>query len=357
MAKKENKKKKTIRSIPFRLYFIIIALMSIIIVQNYQKVIDGISNLRNKVDDTYSSATEDKLDAKSVMQEIMKGKDSKYSMNTIYKSLTALDRIPKYKDEYIPNDYKYFFNNYLTIKEEKNDSNRVKLDDNIIFSTLETSTYSAKLDFSKNKTYYEHKKEIDKKSLDKIIITGTYSTPEELPTGLALDKGSVISPFIFDWDGFLIVYSNGNMEVQHRNYLNIGGRKFNLSKGFNELQGLIQFCRIRNVSIIQSHLILSNGENISNSKNHKKFRRRIIFTDSSGNISIFDSFENQLTLFEASEMIKKKYNAFNAINLDMGTYNLGLIKNGGNIRDISNIGKSTKLTNVLEIEKTVTNDR
>lgn len=361
MSKKEknkkSKKKLKQKKSYVKLYFIIAVLTVIVILQNYQNVVDSISNLRNKVDDTYETATANKLDATSVMKEIRKGRDSQHSMNSIYRSLTSLEKIPNYKDEVIPNNYKYFFKEFIKLKSDRDDSIKVNLDDNILFSTLNTKTYTSSINFEKNQTYFEHKKRIDEISTDKIVITGTYSTPEELPTGLALDEGNVISPFIFDWDGFLIVYGNGIMDIQHRNNLNIGGRKFNLSKGFDELQELISFCRIRNISLIQSHLILNNGDNISNPKNNKKFRRRIVFTDSSGNLSVYDSFENQVTLYEASEIIKKKYNAFNAINLDMGTYNLGLIKSGNNIRDISNIGKSTKLTNVIEIEKTETNNR
>ena len=109
---------------------------------------------------------------------------------------------------------------------------------------------------------------------------------------------------------------------------------------------------ISELSIIQSHLLISDGHlDLRELPDQPRFRRRILFSTETGDIGIFDTSPDALTLFEAAIALEALARPVMALNLDMGAYDYCARNDGGNLGNCGLLSrrKTEILTNVLTV--------
>lgn len=182
-----------------------------------------------------------------------------------------------------------------------------------------------------------------------LTVTGTYSSGDRFGIeGIALDTGKMISRRFQGWDGLAVITPEGQLSLHHVERVKLGGSSFNL-RNTDERNAFRGQARERKLSVIQSHLLIADGEvDVRDTPGQPRFRRRILFMTSDGDVGLFDTGNEALTLFDAATALQKAATPLMAFNLDMGSYdycawNRGGTKNCGRLsRNATSI-----LTNVL----------
>ncbi|MGH6816778.1 MAG: hypothetical protein ACREC6_13855 [Hyphomicrobiaceae bacterium] len=185
-----------------------------------------------------------------------------------------------------------------------------------------------------------------------LLITGTYTTPDKMPTGLAVDGNRIISSMLQPWDGLIVVRNDGRIFLKDIERFEFDWEPLDLRRSLEHYQKLLRTAAERGWTMVQSHLLIrQEAVIVKNAPGLPKFQRRMILQDRNGAIAIYDSRDRQLTLFEASEEVVRKYAPQLAINLDMGVYDFCRRRGtGGLIEKCGFLDDTVKLTNLIRID-------
>ena len=182
-----------------------------------------------------------------------------------------------------------------------------------------------------------------------LTITGTYSSGDRFGIeGIAIDAGTMISRRFQGWDGLAVITPEGNLSLHHVERVSLEGTTFNL-RNAGERQAFEKKAGQRKLSAIQSHLLITDGKvDVRDQPGQPRFRRRILFMTRDGDIGVFDTGGQALTLFDAATALQEAAAPEMAFNLDMGSYDYCLWNRGG----MKNCGRLNRdstgiLTNVL----------
>ena len=155
---------------------------------------------------------------------------------------------------------------------------------------------------------------------NQLIITGAYSSGDRFGIeGLAIVGGEVASTRFQGWDGLFVITPDGKGAIHNVERVRFGKTMFNL-RDTDERAAFLTFARENTLSVIQSHLLVSEGElDVRDQSGQPRFRRRILFTTNRGDFGLFDSGA-ALTLYQAAVILHDEFDANMAFNLDMGAY-------------------------------------
>lgn len=164
------------------------------------------------------------------------------------------------------------------------------------------------------------------------ICTGPYRTSAGLDklVGLSAYNGR-IKTFLLEKKlrGIVVIKSNGLQIIDSHNFFDEKGELKT-----KEFALFIQRVKQEKLSVFQSHLLVSQGENLfSDSVPHTAYRRMLIVLKN-GIFGIFET-NHSVSLKEAADMAIKK-GALQAVNLDMGPENY-CRKNGQNCGRIASL--------------------
>ena len=161
---------------------------------------------------------------------------------------------------------------------------------------------------------------VPESSDSQLTITGTYSSGDRFGIeGLAIVDGTVVSSRFQGWDGLFVITPDGKGSIHNVERVRLGKPQFNL-RNPDERAAFLSYARENDLSVIQSHLLVSDGNvDVSDRPGQPRFRRRILFQTNAGDFGLFDSGES-LTLFQAAVILHDDFDADMAFNLDMGAY-------------------------------------
>ena len=168
------------------------------------------------------------------------------------------------------------------------------------------------------------------------------------PAGLFVVDGKVLNPVIQNWNGLVILDDSGRLHIRHIDNLEYEFRQFRIKQSHQDYLDFLKLAERQDFSIFQSPLLINDGHIDVSQDNTKRFRRRVIFQDQYEAISIYDSFEKELTLDETAYILREQYGAMYAINLDMGPYGYcGRYENDQRVALYGGKGKHVQLSNIL----------
>ena len=154
-----------------------------------------------------------------------------------------------------------------------------------------------------------------------LVTTGVYTSPHGMPVGLAIVEGRVVNPVPRGWSGLILVRPDGRIVLKDMGRVEVGHVPRDLRQSLADLKAFVAAAERDRLTVLQSHLLIGDGElKITSKAPSKPFRRRIIFEDGEGHIGIFDSGERELSLYDAAAEVRRRYAPRLAINLDMGSY-------------------------------------
>ena len=182
-----------------------------------------------------------------------------------------------------------------------------------------------------------------------LTVTGTYSSGDRFGIeGIAIDAGKMISRRFQSWDGLAVITPEGRLSLHHVERVSLGGHTFNL-RNAHERQAFEKTARQRRLSAIQSHLLITDGEvDVRDQPGQPRFRRRMLFMTREGDVGVFDTGGEALTLFDAAAALHEAVAPEMAFNLDMGSYDY-CVWNKGDMKNCGRLNRSSTgiLTNVL----------
>ena len=249
----------------------------------------------------------------------------------------------------LPINYKYFVSTCFTgyLRNIGLGAKKIK-GEHIIFSSAADSVNSYIL-FNKNgKLLPDFIKGLHPPA-NRIILSGTYTSQFALPTGLSVERGEIINPYLEKWDGLLLIDKHNIPHIFNINFLNVDFKQLNIKKSIGDYLLFLNYMKLNYITAIQSHLIIFNDSVcVDKYFSTVKARRRVLFETANGFIHIFDSFNDKYTIFEMAKYLRDNYNASSAINLDMGDYNYCKIFSKSNeVADYSNLRKDAVLSNLI----------
>lgn len=184
----------------------------------------------------------------------------------------------------------------------------------------------------------------------RITVTGTYSSGDRFGIeGLALKDGVVVSARFQKWDGGLLIDADGRTRIVNVSRLSHGGKTYDL-KDKADRRAFLNVAKTEKTSFIQSHLLITDG-NLDTRKvdGARKFQRRILYSDATGALSLYDSGARSLTLYEAALELHRDHGAHMALNLDMGSYDFCQIEAEDQVNSCGILASAqdARLTNLL----------
>jgi len=244
----------------------------------------------------------------------------------LYKALTTLNKerlgnINKNSD--VPYDYRFFFQEVLPAFLDSPEQTLTNTGGQgpILATFARDADYVAKmLLISGPESKILSGKRRIKGYEKRLEMTGTYTSAFHYPTGLFVVDGDVINPVLQKWDGLVILDASGTLHIKDIHTLEYRFRHFKIKQSYQDYLDFLKLAEEQKFSIFQTHLLIKNGEIDVSPISKKRFRRRVIFQDRHDAISIYDSFDKQLTFYELAQTLKEQYDAFNVVNLDMGPY-------------------------------------
>jgi len=184
----------------------------------------------------------------------------------------------------------------------------------------------------------------------RITVTGTYSSGDRFGIeGLALKNGIAASKRFQKWDGGLLIDAEGTAQIVNVGQVRLAGTLYNL-RDSAQRSSFLEAAKNQKISFIQSHLLITNGTlDTREVSGAPRFQRRILYTDTSGKISLYDSENRALTLYEAALELHTEHNAQMAFNLDMGSYDFCEIETSDSSQSCGIIRSASdeRLTNLL----------
>lgn len=182
----------------------------------------------------------------------------------------------------------------------------------------------------------------------RLEMTATYTSEFQYPTGLFVVDGQVLNPVLQAWDGLAILDSSGKLHIRNIENLEYQFRRFAIKYVHQDYLNFLKLAERQRFSIFQSHLLINNGSIDASLENTRRARRRVIFQDRFETVSIYDSMNQSLTLYETARLLNEQHAALYAINLDMGPYGYcGRYEHDERVALYGGKGQSVELTNVL----------
>ncbi|MGB0508057.1 MAG: hypothetical protein ACPGGK_17865, partial [Pikeienuella sp.] len=169
------------------------------------------------------------------------------------------------------------------------------------------------------------------------------------PVGLMVRNGQIINREYVRFDGVLTIDVRNRAQIQYRRAVSFGGGLFDLNDG-GERRAFLNTAARENASIIQSHLLILNGEvDVAQLASAPRFRRRIMFQTAEGHTGVFDSSPRSLTLYEAAVEVAETFAPEMALNLDMGSYDF--CRRGSQLCGYLSVSDAAKLSNIIRLSK------
>lgn len=254
----------------------------------------------------------------------------------------------------IPKDYQYFFRECLpNYSRSLNGNGTIFNDPNIILSLPQQAKYKASVILNSNNLPVESMYQVvsPQGSPNRIVVSGAYTSPYNLPAGLVIDKGEVINPAVQDFDGLLEIWPDGRIQITHINALQNDLRTLRIKTSFSDYTEFMKIAEQAKLTILQSNLLINGGELlVKDEPSLKKLQRRVIFQTVDGGLHIYDSLGKEQTLFETAQYLKEHYSAERAINLETGTYSFCTIYKQNQLINRSNIKPGTIISNFIIID-------
>lgn len=283
---------------------------------------------------------------------------SKYTAHQdFYNAILRLDRLrwsPIAADKPIPADYEFFLREVIPRFLGKNvpaDSPKPNspemTDDPYLIAKFQKDTpYSAAIvvDVGSQKIGNSRLPAYAKR----LEMAGTYTSEFGYPTGLTMIDGVMINPALQTWDGLIMIYPDGKVHLRNINALEYGFRQFDIAASYRDYLDFLDMLKQQKISVLQTHLLITNGEVDVTLKTDKAFRRRVIFEDATQNLGIYDSFDKLLTLYELAVLLRQEYHAITAVNLDMGTYSYCALYEQDRLKKTYGVKeRGVKLSNII----------
>lgn len=254
----------------------------------------------------------------------------------------------------IPNDHKYFFNECLpAYSHSLGDGGMVFKDPHVILSLPYNAGYKARLILNSNSQPAESMYQaLDPQgSQNRLVMSGAYSSPYNLPAGLTVDKGEVVNPAIQNFDGLLLVWPDGRLQISHINSLQSSLRSLRIKSSFPDYMNFLKMAEQERLSVLQSNLLINDGEIlVKDDPGLKKLPRRVIFQTADGGIHVYDSSNQEQTLFETARHIREHYQAERALNLETGSYSFCTVNKQNQLNNRSNFKPGTIISNFIVID-------
>ncbi|PID56448.1 hypothetical protein CSB45_11390 [candidate division KSB3 bacterium] len=182
----------------------------------------------------------------------------------------------------------------------------------------------------------------------RLEMTATYSSEFNFPSGLFVLDGELLNPVLQKWNGLAILDKHGRFYIKDLNALEYAFRRFDISHSYRDYLDFLELAQEEELSIFQTHLLIHNGRIAVSPDSRRRARRRAIVLDRSQTILIYDSFDWQASLYEMSELLKQRYDAVEAINLDMGPFGYAARYEDGRRKEIYlGKGRHVELSNIL----------
>ncbi len=197
--------------------------------------------------------------------------------------------------------------------------------------------------------------DITPQSTDILSVTGTYSSGDRFGVeGLAFDADRVVSSRFQGWDGILLVSPDGEPKLFNASNVQLADTTFNLKRQ-PDRHDFVKLARAQGYSLIQSHLLITNGAlDVKQVGSARRFVRRMFFTDSTG-WGVYET-KTALTLYDAAVEIQEALNPSMVINLDMGAYNYCQKNTSDGFVGCGNLfTQAQNLTNLITIQQPITN--
>ncbi len=163
-------------------------------------------------------------------------------------------------------------------------------------------------------------KRLLKEYTKRLEMTGTYTSEFAYPTGLFVLKGEVLNPALQKWDGLVLLDTAGKLYIKDIAALEYHFRRFDIRGSRKDYLDFLELAEQQKFSMFQTHLLIKSGKVDVSPDSQRRARRRAIFQDQYHTVSVYDSFDEQPTLYELAETLRQKYGAVEAVNLDMGPY-------------------------------------
>jgi hypothetical protein len=161
-------------------------------------------------------------------------------------------------------------------------------------------------------------------------------------------EGQLLNPALQAFDGLLLISPGGQVQIEAVDSLPFWGRTFQLASRKQDFLDFLRLARQEKLSLLQSHLLLQAGQLMTRPKpNAPRFRRRVLFRTRDGGLHLFDSFAEKLSLHQTARRLQETYQAWQAFNLDMGTFNFALEYGPGYSRNFGDAQNNIPLTNLL----------
>lgn len=255
------------------------------------------------------------------------------------------------KDDAIPYDYRYFSKEVVAnfLKDDSASLKALKEDPNILQVFAPQDEYAAKLLLLSGandgivrgtRTMRGYAKRLE--------MTGTYTSAFDYPTGLFVIDGEVLNPALQTWDGLVIIDASGKLYIKDIRRLEYNFQEYDIDHSRQDYLNFLKIAERTKLSIFQTHLLITGGAIDTSPTSDRRFRRRAIFQDQQHRIAVYDSFEQQPTLYELAETLKNVYGATEAVNLDMGPYGYcARYENGARTKLYFAKGQNIRLSNIL----------
>ncbi len=270
---------------------------------------------------------------------------------SVLKSLRQ-DRLGKVvTDQNVPYDYRFFFHEVIPAFLKNNDRPLLNIPDtqNILGRFPQDAGYVVKfLHVSGTECTILQGTRVLKGYPKRLEMTGTYTSPFNFPTGLFIVDGKIINPVLQKWEGLLIVDASGKLYIKDLTALEYNFRRFDITHSYQDYRDFLRLAEKERWSVLQTHLIVKRSEVDASPALQRRFRRRAIFQDSSHTIFVYDSFEEQPTLYELAQTLQQQYGAVAAVNLDMGPFGYAArYENGQRVELFMGKAKNIQLSNII----------
>ena len=182
----------------------------------------------------------------------------------------------------------------------------------------------------------------------RLEMTAASTSEVQYPSGLFVVDGQVLNPILQAWNGLVILDSSGKLHIRNIESLEYQFQRFAIKQVHQDYLDFLKLAERQKFSMFQSPLLIHNGHLDASLEHTRRARRRAIFQDHSGAVSLYDSFEKALTLYETARLLKEQYAALYAINLDMGPYGYcGRYEHDERVALYGGKGQHVELSNVL----------
>lgn len=251
----------------------------------------------------------------------------------------------------VPYDYAFFFKDVVPefLAPQETEGRDIPAEANILESFRPGEDYVAKLlQLSGPESRIITGTRVLKEYPKRLEMTGTYTSEFNFPTGLFVVDGQVVNPVLQQWDGLVIVDRTGKLYIKNINFLEYGFRRFDISLSHRDYLDFLKLAEDEKLSIFQTHLLIHEGKIDVSPDSGRRARRRAIFQDRSQTLFVYDSLDWQPTLYEMSELLKQRYSATAAVNLDMGPFGYAArYENGKRAEIYLGKGRNIELSNII----------